>query len=282
MRASTIIVGALSAVSVYAKPVAQNGRWTPEWQNRNAEASGPSAPAASASVSATSSLPPLGNPSAAPNPPPNAKLVADLITAPSASDRITLLNDAKGNGTADFKFDLNPAANAATKQGDGGVVITANRKAFAALTGLDVAVAGLFYQPCGLNPPHAHRATEVLTVATEGTLLAGFVFDNVFTTEISEEFSQFQSFVFPEGSMHWQLNQECHPVTAIAAFSNEDPGAITTANRFFQNTSEDIVLAALGFPEQITPDNFDAFKDNIPAPFVKGIQQCYKKCNIPY
>lgn len=100
--------------------------------------------------------------------------------------------------------------------------------------------------------------------------------------------------------MHWQLNQECHPVTAIgksplpymvpvaqanfrtAAFSNEDPGAITTANRFFQNTSEDIVLAALGFPEQITPDNFDAFKDHIPPPFVKGIQQCYKKCNIPY
>jgi len=60
-------------------------------------------------------------------------------------------------------------------QGEGGVVITAARKQFAALTGLDVAVAGLFYQPCGLNPPHAHRATEVLTVATEGTLLAGFV-----------------------------------------------------------------------------------------------------------
>lgn len=103
MHASSIIVGALSAISVYAKPVAQNGRWTPEWQDRNAEASGPAAPAVSASVSSTASLAPLGNPTAAPNPPPNAKLVADLITAPSASDRITLLNDAKGNGTADFK-----------------------------------------------------------------------------------------------------------------------------------------------------------------------------------
>lgn len=59
--------------------------------------------------------------------------------------------------------------------GAGGVVITADRKRFPALTTLDVAVAGLFYQPCGLNPPHAHRATEVLTVATEGTLLTGFV-----------------------------------------------------------------------------------------------------------
>lgn len=43
-----------------------------------------------------------------------------------------------------------------------------------------------------------------------------------------------------------------------------------------------MVLAALGFPEQITPDNFQEFKDNIPAPFVKGIKQCYQKCGIAY
>jgi len=281
MRTSAIIVGALSAVTAYAKPIAQHGRWSPEWQNLNAEASGPSASASAVSAPASTTASVLGVATATPNPPPNAKLVADLITAASGPDRITLLQDAKGNGTADFKFDLNPAANPGTP-GAGGEVITANRKNFAALTSLDVAVAGLFYEPCGLNPPHAHRATEVLTVATDGTLLAGFVFDNTFTTEISEEFSQFQSFVFPEGSMHWQQNQECYPVTAIAAFSNEDPGAITTANRFFQNTNPDVVLAALGFPEQITPANFDAFKDNIPAPFVKGIKECYQRCGISY
>lgn len=103
MHTSAIIIGALSAVTAYAKPVAQNGRWSPEWENRNAEVSGPAPSAVSAAASSIQSFSLLGVPTATPNPSPNAMLVAQLITAPSASDRITLLNDAKGNGTADFK-----------------------------------------------------------------------------------------------------------------------------------------------------------------------------------
>jgi len=102
MHTSAIIIGALSAVTAYAKPVAQNGRWTPEWVNRNAEVSGP-APSAVSAAASLQSFSLLGVPTATPNPSPNAMLVAQLITAPSAADRITLLNDAKGNGTADFK-----------------------------------------------------------------------------------------------------------------------------------------------------------------------------------
>lgn len=100
MRTSAIIIGALSAAA-YAKPVAQNGRWTPEWQNLNAEVS--AGPSASAVPTPASSASVLGVPGASPNPTPNSKLVADLLTAPAGSDRITLLQDAEKNGIADFK-----------------------------------------------------------------------------------------------------------------------------------------------------------------------------------
>ena len=69
-------------------------------------------------------------------------------------------------------------------------------------------------------------------------------------------------------------------MTAIAGFSDEDPGASSIANRFFVDTNEDVVLAALGFPSQITPNNFQDFKDNIPIPFANGIQECYQRCGI--
>ena len=193
-----------------------------------------------------------------------------------------VLNDAVKSGIADFKFDFNPAANPGTP-GQGGEVILANRGTFPALTGLGTAFAGLFFAPCGLNTPHIHpRATEVLTLVTNGTLTAGFVFDNTFNMEISENLTQFQGMAFPMGSIHWQLNNECTPQVAIAGFSHEDPGASSIAQNFFVNTRQDIVEAALGFPAQITGDNFKAIKDNIPPPFVLGIQECYARCGIEY
>lgn len=82
------------------------------------------------------------------------------------------------------------------------------------------------------------------------------------------------------GSIHWQLNTGCEPQVAIAGFSGEDPGASSIANRFFSNVPENIVNAALGFPSQITSDNFAQFKSQIPTPFANGIKDCYAKCGI--
>lgn len=304
MRTAAIIA-VLSAATVYATPVAQNGRWQPEWESQTNEATSIAAtltasatamsavssatvvPVASSSIlpppppASSSAVPaPLGNPNAAPNPPPNPALVASLLNAASASSRIQTLSEAVGNGTADFKFDFNPAANPGTP-GLGGEVILANRANFPPLVGLGVAFAALFFEPCGLNTPHIHpRATEVLTLVTEGTLTGGFVFDNTFNMEVSENLTQFQGMAFPQGSIHWQLNNECYPLVAIAGFSDEDPGASSIAQNFFVNTRDDVTLAALGFPAQITAENFNDLQANIPRAFALGIQNCYAKCGI--
>ncbi len=282
---SSFLIAALSGLGVYATPVAQNGRWQAEWESSHAKAASVT-PTTLSTATRTASL--LGNPSASPNPPANAKLVADLLTAPLTSDRLTILKDAVGNNTADFKFDFNPAANpTAPAPGLGGEVINANRKTFPVLTTLGVSFAALFFEPCGLNPPHIHpRATEVLTIATDSQVLAGFVLDNTFTMEINETLTQYQGMAFPQGSIHWQLNQGCEPAVGIAGFGDEDPGASSIANRFFggpdKGINPDVAIAALGFPEQITSENFADFAAGIPAPFAKGVQECYQKCGIAY
>lgn len=123
MRAS-IIISAFLAAAVSATPVAQNGRRAEDWTKPNADGSSGNAPAAS---SAAPKPKLLGNPSAAPNKAPNAKLTADLLTAATATDRMVILKDAVGNGTTDFKFDFNPAANPGVTPGLGGQVNVANR-----------------------------------------------------------------------------------------------------------------------------------------------------------
>ncbi|KAK5106573.1 hypothetical protein LTS08_000693 [Lithohypha guttulata] len=285
MRQAAIFASLLVAIA-YSAP--QNEGWTHEWARSNLISSStpplpprPMDTLSSSSAAASAPTPQLlGNPNAKLNLPPNAKLSADLLTASSASARMQVLKDAEGNNTADFKFDLNPSANPGAP-GLGGKLSLANRATFPALTGLGTAFAGLFFAPCGLNTPHIHpRATEVFTLVTEGTITAGFVYENTFSMEISENLTQFQGMAFPQGSIHWQLNNECTPQVGIAGFSDEDPGASSVAQNFFQNTRDDIVQASLGFPAQITAENFKQLEQNIPRAFALGIKDCYARCGI--
>ncbi|KAG4218137.1 hypothetical protein PC116_g33383, partial [Phytophthora cactorum] len=77
---------------------------------------------------------------------------------------------------ADFVFDFNKARKFGP--GEGGEVVTANRKAFPALTGTGIGMAVGFLGPCGFNTPHVHnRATELLIV-TKGKVVSEMVVEN--------------------------------------------------------------------------------------------------------
>lgn len=94
--------------------------------------------------------------------------------------------------------------------------------------------------------------------------------------------TQYQGTVFPMGSIHWQQNMGCEPAVALAALSSDDPGASSMAQNFLVNTNGEMVKAALGFPEQVTAENFSKLRSSIPTPFVAGIQECFKKCGFTY
>lgn len=222
-----------------------------------------------------------GNPSAAPNPQAEPGFVSTLLNADSTVDRFTQIQDEITKQKASLVFDFNPAANPAVTPGAGGAVFLANRVNYPAVTNLGISGATLFFAPCGLNTPHTHpRGTEFLTVATDSTITSGFVLENGFPTELTTNLTQYQGTVFPMGSIHWQQNQECEPAVAIAALSSDDPGASSIAQNFIVNTAEDVIEATLGFPEQITPDNFAQFKTQIPKPFVRGVLECYQRCGF--
>jgi len=234
--------------------------------------------------SASSGL--LGNPSATPNPKPTAGTIAKLLTEDTRVDRFTEIKSEVDAGILSLKFDFNPTANPPNPNATlplGGQVDLANRKNFPLLTGLGIAAAGIFFEPCGLNTPHIHPdATEFFTVVTDSNITTGFVLENGFTTELRTDLSLFQGTAFPMGSIHWQQNNDCYPAVAIAGLNSEDPGASSIAQNFLINTSGDIVDATLGFPKQIDQNNFADFKKMIPVTLAEGVEECLIRCNIKY
>jgi hypothetical protein len=51
--------------------------------------------------------------------------------------------------------------------------------------------------------------------------------------------------VFPQGSIHYEVNDNCEAAMFVAAYNGEDPGVSQIAQRFF-GLPVDIVGAALG------------------------------------
>lgn len=212
---------------------------------------------------------------------PNAPVTQDFINsvelAATEVDRYTLLSQMD---PTHLKFDFNPAANPGVTPGYGGQVDTANRGNFPSVIGTGISAAVGFMNPCGLNTPHIHpRASEFLVLAEGSNVKTGLILENKFIVQQNTTLSQFQGTVFPEGSIHFQFNDNCHPAVFISGLSNEDPGASSIAQNFF-SFDPAILDITLGFPEQIDGDNFAAFKMGIPAPFAKDLEECMVRCGM--
>jgi len=81
-----------------------------------------------------------------------------------------------------------------------------------------------------MNTPHTHpRATEFLFLIN-GALEVGFIEENEARFVINA-MSPGQGTIFPKGSIHYQINTGCEPLTFVAALNGEDPGASQVAQR---------------------------------------------------
>ena len=136
--------------------------------------------------------------------------------------------------------------------------------------------------PCGMNKPHIHpRATEVLTLAKGANVRTGFVLENGLQEQQSTTLSLYQGAIFPQGSIHYEFNDNCEPAVFLAAFSNEDPGLSTVGKNFF-GLDPDVVDADLGFPDQLDGTNLRDFDGKIPKSFALGPKKCLERCGIKY
>ncbi|KAJ4383190.1 hypothetical protein N0V86_001233 [Didymella sp. IMI 355093] len=221
--------------------------------------------------------------------PEATNLYLDLFTAPTAIKRFQRLlvkGDTLLTGTALRAltvFDFNaakPAANAT-----GGALLAANIDSFPILTDLGISTTLGFLGPCGINTPHVHpRATEFLTLVEGSNLKFGYVLENGLlkdaakNPEIAGTLDKFQGTVFPQGSIHFQFNDNCANATFVASLNSEDPGTSQVAQNFFALDSQ-VLNATLGFPSEINGKNFDDFRKYIPANLASDMAVCLQKCN---
>jgi hypothetical protein len=287
---SKLFLASLAATIVSATPL--NARQAPTWSlpfsNAPSKTGIPFGTAASTASWGPwdASRPPMGtavSSSTSTAATPNASVTQDFINsvelAATEVERYTLLSQMD---PTHLKFDFNPAANPGVKPGAGGQVDLANRANFPSVIGTGISAAVGFMNPCGLNTPHIHpRASEFLVLAQGSNVKTGLILENGFTVQQNTTLSQLQGTVFPEGSIHFQFNDNCQPAVFISGLSNEDPGASSIAQNFF-SIDPAILDATLGFPEQIDGDNFAAFKAAIPPPFALGSKECLMRCGIKH
>ncbi|KAI1410801.1 RmlC-like cupin domain-containing protein [Hypoxylon sp. FL1857] len=211
---------------------------------------------------------------AAPATPTGLSKVQQILLSDTRADAVN--NVLKDN--SDFVFDFNKARKFGP--GKGGEVVLANRKAFPALTGTDIAMAVTFLGPCGFNTPHVHnRATEFLIV-TKGKVMSEMVIENgvgAKPRDIMNTIEELQATPYFMGSLHTQFNPTCDDAVFVAPLSDEDPGTNTMAQAYFA-LNDDTIRAAAG--NAIDGADVDKFRGLLSTNVALGIEQCLKQCNI--
>lgn len=225
---------------------------------------------------------------APPAPTDQAALFRDLFTAPTAIKRFqrllvqgeTLLTGDALKALTVFNFNnATPAPGA-----KGGATKAANIETFPILTGLGISTTLGFLEPCGINTPHVHpRATEFLTLVEGSGLKFGYVLENGLVAagrdpEIAGTLQKFEGTVFPQGSMHFQFNDNCDRAAFVASLNSEDPGTSQVAQNFFALNSQ-VVNATLGFPKTIDGTNIETLRKYIPANLAQDMDVCLKRCS---
>jgi len=209
----------------------------------------------------------------------NVNRFNDLLTVDGAGMELLPEEELRKRVVFDFA--------AAQPLGAGGRFAAANAGNFPILVDQGLSTAVAFLNPCGMNSPHSHpRAAEWLTVV-QGSVKSGFMMENGLlpnreegrlTTQITSELSAFQGTVFPQGSIHFQFNDNCEPATFVATLSSEDPGTSQIAQNFFF-LDEDVVSVVLGDVQQIDGSNIEDFRTTLPPNLVQAVDSCLARCN---
>ncbi|KAI1868892.1 hypothetical protein JX265_006871 [Neoarthrinium moseri] len=194
-------------------------------------------------------------------------LTAQLQLADTAIQRYSLLADDK-----DFVYSF----------GDDKARL-ADRQTFPPLVGTGGAMAVGDLPACSMTFVHLHpRSAELFTVIS-GRILTEMVPETgvldasgkqrVIRTELGPK----QMTVFPMGSFHTQLNPDCEPASAVAAFTSEDMGASAIASQLF-SLSDSVVENTFG--QSIAGEDIDKVRNAIPKTVAFKVEECLAKCGL--
>ncbi|KAF7319081.1 Cupin type-1 domain-containing protein [Mycena chlorophos] len=195
--------------------------------------------------------------------------VAALRDSPTAVGRLSTLSQ-----DSQFVFDFfNPPAGVVS--GAGGHTVEASSANFPAVVGNGVAMTVGFLGPCSINTPHTHpRATEI-NFSANGTLRTGLLTENG-ARFIMNELPPGSMTVFPQGAIHFEMNDGCAPAVFVAAFNSEDPGVLQLAQRFL-GLPLDIISATLG---DIGVEEVEGLAHLLPDNVAFGTDECLQRCGL--
>lgn len=128
---------------------------------------------------------------------------------------------------------------------------------------------------------HTHpRAAELFAVISGHVYAEAVPESGVLDTEgkprvIRNEIGAGEATVFYQGAMHYQINTDCDPAYALAAFPSEDAGAAGVAAGLFSVKNEALINT---FGEMVKGEDIDKFRDGISKDAGFKIDQCLAKC----
>ncbi|PVI03497.1 hypothetical protein DM02DRAFT_697304 [Periconia macrospinosa] len=216
----------------------------------------------------------------------NTALLEKLITTPTEIKRQQKLWTKDGKELLDpeslvkattFDFSLEqPGATTA------GGAPTADVETFPILLGSGVTFNHVTLGACGIFLPHVHpRAHEFFVVVDGGEVEVTFTPEMGLlggagaSPEITATLKKDAGIVFPQGAIHYQINNssDCKPSNIYAVLTSENAGTTLVL--------QDPTLGnATITKRQVGVEDFASVRAVLPARAVSVVEQCIKRCNL--
>lgn len=147
-------------------------------------------------------------------------------------------------------------------------------------SGISMNVATL--GPCGIFVPHVHPRANEYFVVVEGEVDFGYMLEvgllaqGAPNPEIGGKLTKYTGTLFPQGSIHYQINNspDCKSTTILAALSSEDAGTTPVLQMPPGGN-------ATAVPRQVGGNDFDAIRPLLPQQIVTAVDQCLERCKVP-
>lgn len=130
---------------------------------------------------------------------------------------------------------------------------------------------------------HIHPRSAEIFVVLAGRVITQMIPEGGVTDAdgkprlIRTELTANQTTIFPQGSFHAQMNPECTPAFAVAAFASDDPGAALVVPQAFEQ-SDDFVVNSFG--GALSAEDLAKFRAAVPQGPFFDVQACRKRCGL--
>ncbi|CAM6007433.1 unnamed protein product [Sphagnum balticum] len=162
----------------------------------------------------------------------------------------------------DFLYTGMRKAGNASSTGTGAVAQIVDVFLYPALNTLGISHGRLDFDIGGVFPPHTHPFASETLFVVKGTIYTGFIsFDNIL---YAETLQAGDVYIFPKGSLHFQLNVGNGPAVTFNSLNSQNPGFLTAVNQLLvTKIPEKVLETSIG----INAKTLKLVQDSVPLYF---------------